>query len=102
MMVMAGLWDIWQRPGHETITSFTVVTTAANSFMAGVHNRMPVIAAADDWPFWLGETAGTSTELKALLQPCPDEDLQMWAVGPAVGNVKNDNQGLSDPIELVV
>lgn len=34
-----------------TITrTFTIVTTAASSMMADLHDRMPVIVDDEDWP----------------------------------------------------
>ena len=56
MMVMAGLWARWKDPnsGGEVL-SCTILTCAPNDVMAKLHDRMPVILAAADWPKWLGE-----------------------------------------------
>src|SRR5829696_5052662 len=42
----AGLWDQW---GDETLKTFTILTTQPNTFMAEVHNRMPVMLGPESW-----------------------------------------------------
>ena len=88
-MVMAGLWSKWKSPGGEEIQSCTILTCDPNKVMGELHNRMPVILAASDWPKWLGEEPATEDELVAMLKPCPDDALKMWPVNKMVGNVKN-------------
>jgi putative SOS response-associated peptidase YedK len=62
--------------------------------VAELHDRMPVILAESDWPAWLGETAAAEEELLALLKPCPDAALKIWAVNKRVGNVRNQGAEL--------
>jgi putative SOS response-associated peptidase YedK len=99
MMVMAGLWSKWKdlKSGNEVL-SCTILTSVPNDVMAELHDRMPVILAESDWPKWLGEVAATEDELLAALRPCPDEALKIWAVGKAVGNVKNTGPQLLMPV----
>jgi putative SOS response-associated peptidase YedK len=94
-----GLWAKWKDPksGSEVL-SCTVLTCAPNEVMAELHDRMPVILAQRDWPAWLGETAASDDQLLALLKPCPDDALKIWAVGKAVGDVKNTGPQLTMPV----
>jgi putative SOS response-associated peptidase YedK len=46
----------------------------------------------------LGEEAASEEELLALLRPCSEEALKIWAVDKAVGNVKNNEAGLVLPL----
>jgi putative SOS response-associated peptidase YedK len=98
-MVMAGLWAKWKDPksGSE-IQSCTILTTASNKVMGDLHNRMPVVLAESDWARWLGEEPVTDDELLAMLKPCPDADLKIWAVDKRVGNVRNKGPELALPI----
>ena len=59
-----------------------------------IHERMPVILEADDWPTWLGEAEGDPVE---LLRPSAAE-LRVWRVGKAVNNVRNDSSELLEPV----
>jgi len=58
---------------------------------------MPVILPQEAWPLWLGEAETTPEQLLALLHACPEEWLRVYPVGPAVGNVRNDEPRLLDP-----
>ncbi len=100
LMAMAGLWDRWRSPQGEIVRSFTIVTTAANALLAPLHERMPVILDPDAWPLWLGEAAADSDRLKALLRPYPAEQMTVWPVDKRVGNVKNKDCGLIEPVAL--
>ena len=51
---MAGLWDQWQDPTGLSISSFSIITTQANSFMKDIHHRMPVILKRENYVEWLG------------------------------------------------
>jgi putative SOS response-associated peptidase YedK len=57
------------------VRSFAIITTTPNELCAELHDRMPVILARDNWPGWLGEDPADMAQLKALLAPCPSEEL---------------------------
>ena len=97
LMAIAGLWETWRSPVGERVRSFAIVTTAANSLLAPVHDRMPVILAPENWPTWLGECAADPDELKSLLVPYPAEDMIIWPVDKRVGNVNNKDPSLIEP-----
>jgi putative SOS response-associated peptidase YedK len=61
---------------------------------------MPVILKPGVWPLWLGEEAAAPPELKALLTPYPSGEMIAWAVSPRVGNVRNNDPSLIEPIAL--
>lgn len=67
----AGVWQEWRGAGGVMPTC-AIVTCAANSTLAPIHERMPVVLAPADWPLWLGE-AGTGAA--RLMAPAPDEAL---------------------------
>jgi putative SOS response-associated peptidase YedK len=82
------------------VRSFAIVTTQPNELCARLHNRMPVVLASEAWPEWLGEQPAELAQLKALLAPYPSDDMICWPVSPCVGNVKNNDPDLVEPIHL--
>ena len=100
LMALAGLWETWRSPSQETVRSFTIITTRPNELCAQVHNRMPVILPPVRWSQWLGEDEAEETNLKTLLSPYPSEQMTMWPVDKRVGNVKNNDPSLIEPIFL--
>jgi putative SOS response-associated peptidase YedK len=59
---------------------------------------MPVVLKPEVWPLWVGEEPADPRQLKALLAPYPSEGTTCWAVSARVGNVKNNNPSLIEPI----
>jgi putative SOS response-associated peptidase YedK len=97
---LAGLWETWRSPASERIRSFAIVTTEPNELCAELHNRMPAVLAPKAWPAWLGEEPAELPDLKALLAPYPSDEMIAWPVSPRVGNVRNNDPGLIEPIAL--
>jgi putative SOS response-associated peptidase YedK len=101
VMALAGLWETWKSPAEELVRSFTIITTTPNKLCAEIHNRMPVILPPSLWPTWLGEENGDRPEaLKRLLVPYPADDMAMWPVDKRVGNVRNNDPALIEPVAL--
>jgi putative SOS response-associated peptidase YedK len=47
---------------------------------------------------WLGEELATVQDLKTMLVPYPAAGMTSWPVTKRVGNVKNNDPGLVEPI----
>ena len=100
IMALAGLWENWHSPAGEWIRSFAIITTQPNELCAELHNRMPVVLKPQLLPAWLGEQQATERDLKAMLAPYPSEGMIFWPVSQRVGNVKNNDPSLIEPIVL--
>ena len=98
LMALAGLWESWWSPAGERMRSFAIITTTPNELCAALHNRMPVVLKPESWPVWLGEEPADASALKALLAPFPSEEMTCWPVSSRVGNVKNNDPGLIEPM----
>jgi putative SOS response-associated peptidase YedK len=92
VFAFAGIWDRWEDPAGKEVLSCSIITTAANSFMAGIHERMPAILKPEDYSGWL--EAGH----KELLQPYPGE-MDVYEVPPLVNSPRND---IPECIEKVI
>src|ERR1700723_296507 len=100
IMALAGLWENWKSPGGEWVRSFTIITTTPNELCAPIHNRMPVILPSEAWPAWLGEEAAGPTQPKARRAPSPADRMTCWPGSARVGNVKNNDPSLVEPVSL--
>jgi putative SOS response-associated peptidase YedK len=99
LIPFAGLWENWKSPAGEWIRSFTIVTTTPNQLCGELHNRMPVILPPEAWSVWLGEESVERDQLKMLLVPYAGEMIA-WPVSQRVGNVKNNDASLIEPVVL--
>ena len=70
LFAFAGLWERWKHPKTGEITySCTILTTQANTTVAPIHHRMPVILPTDTYDEWLDPSHYNPGNLEALLQP---------------------------------
>ena len=96
----AGLWERWKdRTSGQTIQSCTIITTTPNEVCAPLHDRMPVILPAESYARWLGEEPTDPPHLMAMLKPYPAEAMEAYPVSTRVGNVKNTDAALIEPLE---
>jgi len=93
-----GRSETWRAPAGER--SFAIITTTPNKLCAEPHNRMPVVLKPDTWPEWLGEEPADARQLKAMVAPYPSEEMTCWPVTTRVGNIKNNDPSLVEPIVL--
>lgn len=101
-LAVAGLWTAWRDkadgPDAPWLHSCTVITTAANTTMAPVHDRMPAVLPEQAWDEWLDPAQHDVTALSALLRPAPDDLLVLDEVSTAVNNVRNKGAELIAPL----
>lgn len=94
----AGLWEVWEPPEGERVVSCTILTTTPNELVADVHDRMPVILPETDHALWLDTGLSDRAELERLLRPLPADELRHHPVDRRVGNVRNDDPTLVEPL----
>jgi putative SOS response-associated peptidase YedK len=94
-LAFAGLWEGWRGPEGAVLRSFVILTTDAGPDVAMLHERMPVIVEAADWPLWLGEAEGDAAE---VLRPSRAGTLRSWPVGMAVNSPRNNGPALLDAV----
>ncbi len=90
----AGLWESWQPPDGSRVESCTILTTAANSFMQPIHDRMPVILSPEEYAPWLDPELTDPEQLLPMLDQYPADELTAYPVSPMVGSVRNDSPEL--------
>jgi putative SOS response-associated peptidase YedK len=98
LFALAGLWETWKdKANGQMLETYTLITTDPNELMEPFHDRMPVIVRPRDYDRWM--TPADPSRLPVdLLRPYPPEEMLAWKVASAVGNVKNDQPGLAEPI----
>lgn len=99
VMPFAGLWETWQPDGQDVVTSCTIITSDANSLMAPIHDRLPVILPKELWDVWLDPEAAPAA-LKSLLVPIDSDAMQFCPVSKFVNTVNNDAPECIEPITL--
>jgi putative SOS response-associated peptidase YedK len=96
----AGLWARWKGPAGPVETC-TIITTPPNAVAAKVHDRMPLIldpkSDAARIAAWL-DPSRTVVDIEDLRHPRDIPGLTVFPVDKRVGNVKNDDASLAEPV----
>ncbi len=97
-MFFAGLYDEWvSTDDGEVITTYTIITTEANSRLQKLHDRMPAILPNEHFDFWLDPDNRNKEKLQNLLQPWPEDTITYYPVSKAVGSPRNQSANLVVP-----
>ena len=89
----SGLWESWQGPDQQqAFLSGTILTTTPNELSRPIHDRMPVILSREDHQAWLDPGNQDQDSLRALLVPCPDDQLTCRPVSNHVNNPRHDDE----------
>ncbi|MCX6665945.1 MAG: SOS response-associated peptidase [Euryarchaeota archaeon] len=97
---IAGLWDTWINPEtKETIDTYTIITTEANSLMQIIHNskkRMPVILPDGVERRWIGKDLNEE-DAKQILTPLDSGKLQAYTISKLI-TTKGKDPNVSEVI----
>ena len=106
LMAMAGLYEFWKNPALPTddpaawLSTFAVVTTAAEPALAHIHDRMPVVLESQAWAAWLDPGLDDRGEIAALLEGYEGaESVVAVPVSPLVGNFANNGPPLTAAVD---
>ena len=92
VIAFAGIWTSERAPNGD-IVSCAIITCAANSLVAPIHHRMPVILPQETYREWLNPDADIET-LLAFVQPSEWHDVKRHAVSSDVNRSANDYPSL--------
>lgn len=81
-LTFAGLWERWK----DGMLSFTILTTEADAGLRGLHSRMPVILAPQDFEPWLSGA-------NPARDPGIGEALRIAPVSPKVNSPRYNGPG---------
>lgn len=94
---VAAIWETWKVPdAEEWMRTFAVITCAANELVSAIHDRMPVVLAAQDYDRWLS----IEPDPRDLMMPYAPELMTMWPISTRVNTVVNDDADLLTPFNL--
>jgi putative SOS response-associated peptidase YedK len=94
----AGLYDVWTNPEGKEISSFTIITKAADTVVAQLHQRMPVILERELEDDWLDPTITDVQTVLAMLQQSAGVPLATYPVSRMVNTPSADTRALIEPV----
>ena len=97
LMALAGLWEHWLGADGSEIETMAILTVAANTTVAEIHDRMPVILQPPQFNAWLDCRSGSALEALPVLVPAAPDLLEIIEVSPRLNNVRNEGPELQQP-----
>lgn len=98
LVAFAGLWETWSDRDGGEIDTASILTTDANTAIAPIHDRMPVVIEADDFDCWLDCRGYAPDAVAELLRPAPTALFEAIPVGSRVNTAANDDPTLQKPL----
>jgi putative SOS response-associated peptidase YedK len=85
----AGLWSIWHGDNGAKLRTCTIITTAANSAISRLHDRMPVILDPEAERMWL-DVDTPALLVQEILSGLPAERTALTPVASVVNDARYD------------
>jgi putative SOS response-associated peptidase YedK len=98
-IAFAGLYDVWTKPNGEELSTFTIITTEANDFMASLHHRMPVVLEKDLEDAWLDPELTKAQDVLHVLSRSTGLELDAYPVSRLVNKPSIDSHALIQQVE---
>jgi putative SOS response-associated peptidase YedK len=101
LLPFAGIYEVWRDGAGERHSSCAILTTIAAPDIADLHDRAPVVVPPEHWDRWLDPAPAAVEQVSALLaemSPAPLGTFAAYRVADAVGNVRNNEPGLLEPL----
>ncbi|HEY9495955.1 MAG TPA: SOS response-associated peptidase [Intrasporangium sp.] len=99
----AGLYEFWRDrelpDGHPDawLTTFTIITTAADPGMDRIHDRQPLVLEPEQWEQWLDPAEKDPEAVRGLLEFAQPGRFEAHPIGRAVGATSSNGPGLLEP-----
>lgn len=98
-VAFGGLMETWSEPGGSEIDTAAILTTEANSAIAPIHDRMPVVIRPQDYERWLDCVTREPRDVADLLRPVDPDFFEAVPVSDLVNKVANMGPEVQQRVE---
>jgi len=99
LVAFGALLETWSEPGGSEIDTGAILTTAANSAISHIHERMPVVIRPEHFSRWLDCVANEPRDVTDLLRPVDPDFFEAIPVSDKVNKVDNATPDIQDRVE---
>lgn len=96
----AGIWDSWNDGRGNSLETCSILTTAPNSLLVDVHDRMPVILEPENYELWLDPGFRDLNAVSEMLKPFNPKLMKRHPVSSRVNSPANDDSECSAEVSL--
>ena len=98
IFAFAGIWTKWDKT-PSSVYSYSILTTQANTTLAPIHERMPVILEPENYKLWLASDTDGRT-LRDLLSPFSSKKIGAYKISNEINSHKNDRNDLLNSLSF--
>lgn len=98
VIAFGGLMETWTEPGGAEIDTLAILTTKANSLIAHIHERMPVVVGPEHFSRWLDCTSNAPGDVAEIMAPVGADFYEAIPVSDRVNKVANSDSELQTPV----
>lgn len=99
IVAFAGLMETWASADGSEVDTAAILTTAANSAIRPIHDRMPVVIRPEDFSRWLDCKTQEPREVSDLLQPVEEDFFEAIPVSDLVNKVANTGPEIQQAVD---
>ncbi|MFT2211580.1 SOS response-associated peptidase [Rhizobium giardinii] len=100
IVAFAGLMETWSSADGSEVDTGAILTTRANTRIAEIHERMPVVIKPEDFARWLDCKTQEPRDVADLMAPASDDYFEAIAVSDKVNKVANTGADLQIPVNV--
>lgn len=105
LIAFAGLYEFWRDPDIPEstdpmawLTTFTIITTAADPGLDRIHDRQPLVLDPGDWAEWLDPSVSGDDDIADLLRFHAPGRFRAHPVSRAVSSNRSNGPQLIEPV----
>jgi len=99
LVAFGALLETSSEPGGSEIDTGAILTTAANSAISHIHERMPVVIHPEHFSRWLDCVANEPRDVADLLRPVDPDFFEAIPVSDKVNKVDNTTPDIQERVE---
>lgn len=99
IVAFAGLMETWSSADGSEVDTGAILTVGANSAIARIHDRMPVVIAPEDFSRWLDCRSQEPRAIEDLMKPADPDFFEAIPVSPKVNAVRNTGPEIQERAE---
>ncbi|MFO1020610.1 MAG: SOS response-associated peptidase [Planctomycetales bacterium] len=97
LFAFSGIWEWDPSPTHLERRAFAILTRDANSTLASIHPRMPVLVRPEKIEDWLDPNLRDPSQIQAMTDAFTAEEVRLIPVGTQVNNARYDAEDCMTP-----
>lgn len=99
IVAFGALMETWAEPGGSEIDTSAILTTAASSDIAAIHDRMPVVLRPEDFSRWMDCVNYEPRDVLDLMRPVEQGFFEAIPVSDKVNRFANTGPDIQEQVE---